>query len=267
MATYLLGWNPKKWVWGDLEQELETIRLQGKVADRWSCGKTKTIEPHSRFFLMRLGDSRRGVVGSGHVRSKPRLGLHWDPNRAKLGHQTRYVDVEFDALHKNPLIGWAELNEPPLNLMHWGIQMSGVRIPESVAAALEKRWAQLQQGGRVMIPEEVRETTFWEGAVQTIVVNAYERDPAARAACIAHYGPICAVCGFDFEERYGSFAAGYIHVHHLVPISKTGKRYRVDPIKDLRPVCPNCHAVIHLRRTPYKVEEIKKSMRKNFKTS
>jgi len=36
-------------------------------------------------------------------------------------------------------------------------------------------------------------------------------------------------------------------VHHLVPISKIGKKYRVDPIKDLRPVCPNCHAVIHLK--------------------
>ena len=138
MTTYLLGWNPKKWVWGDLEQELETIRRQGKVADRWSCGKTKAIEPHSRFFLIRLGDPRRGIVGSGHILSKPRLGLHWDPTRAKLGHQTRYVDVVFDALHKDPLIGWAELNEPPLNQVRWGIQMSGVRIPESVADAPKK---------------------------------------------------------------------------------------------------------------------------------
>ncbi len=33
---------------------------------------------------------------------------------------------------------------------------------------------------------------------------------------------------------------GFIHVHHLKPLSEVGYEYRVDPIRDLRPVCPNC---------------------------
>ena len=89
----------------------------------------------------------------------------------QVGHETRYVEVVFDALHKDPLIGWAELNAPPLNQMRWGIQMSGVRIPEAIAAALEKRWEQLRLGARVLIPEEVQETTFWEGSAQTILAS------------------------------------------------------------------------------------------------
>jgi len=30
----------------------------------------------------------------------------------------------------------------------------------------------------------------------------------------------------------------------------------VDPVKDLRPVCPNCHAVIHLRGGCLSIEEV-----------
>ncbi|MDC9497701.1 MULTISPECIES: HNH endonuclease [unclassified Pseudoalteromonas] len=36
-----------------------------------------------------------------------------------------------------------------------------------------------------------------------------------------------------------------MHVHHIVPISDIGDEYQVDPIRDLRPVCPNCHAMLH----------------------
>jgi 5-methylcytosine-specific restriction protein A len=30
-----------------------------------------------------------------------------------------------------------------------------------------------------------------------------------------------------------------------VPISTIGKEYLLDPVKDLVPVCPNCHAMLH----------------------
>ena len=75
--------------------------------------------------------------------------------------------------------------------------------------------------------------------------------------CIDHYGPTCVVCGFNFEAVYGELGKGYIHVHHLVPLSEVDAEYKVDPIKDLRPVCPNCHAMIH-REVPAKsIDEIK----------
>ncbi|WP_212749472.1 HNH endonuclease [Acinetobacter bohemicus] len=56
-------------------------------------------------------------------------------------------------------------------------------------------------------------------------------------------------CGFDFYKTYGVIGQNYIHVHHIIPISKIRKNYQVDPIKDLIPLCANCHAMIH-RTTP-----------------
>lgn len=96
-----------------------------------------------------------------------------------------------------------------------------------------------------------------EGASFTVQVSAFERNPVARDKCIKHYGTSCAVCGFNFRAIYGSAADGYVHVHHLKPLASIGEEYIIDPIKDLRPVCPNCHAVIHLRQPPYSIDEVK----------
>jgi hypothetical protein len=96
-----------------------------------------------------------------------------------------------------------------------------------------------------------------EGAVCQVFINAYERNPIARARCIAYYGPCCVVCGFNFAAVYGPLAEGFIHVHHLKPLSEIGEEYEVDSVADLRPVCPNCHAFIHLGGECRGIDEVK----------
>jgi hypothetical protein len=86
---------------------------------------------------------------------------------------------------------------------------------------------------------------FPEGGRRTIVINAYERNWEARQVCISHYGATCFICGFDFALRYGKLGKGYIHVHHRKPLAEIGTTYSVDPIRDLIPVCPNCHSMLH----------------------
>jgi hypothetical protein len=107
-------------------------------------------------------------------------------------------------------------------------------------------------------PEEITETaTYVEGNAVQVLVNRYERDPKARQACIVHFGATCVACGFESERAYGEVIAGLIHVHHLRPLATLGPNYEVDPIIDLRPVCPNCHSVIHRREPPYSIEEVR----------
>ncbi len=64
----------------------------------------------------------------------------------------------------------------------------------------------------------------------------------------------------DFAATYGPEMAGFIHVHHLTPLATVGPDYNIDPIGDLRPVCPNCHAVIHRRDPPYTIDEVQSLM-------
>lgn len=99
--------------------------------------------------------------------------------------------------------------------------------------------------------------TVFEGAKKEVVVNRYERNHEAREKCIAAHGCKCAVCGIDFEKTYGDIGRGFIHVHHIVPLSSIGKEYELNPIKDLVPVCPNCHAMLHRKDPPLDVDDLK----------
>ena len=104
---------------------------------------------------------------------------------------------------------------------------------------------------------------LWEGAIRQVTVNAFERNPFARARCIKAYGAVCAVCEIDFGKVYGSeFATNCIHVHHLrtlasIALSSHGEAYEVDPVRDLRPVCPNCHAVMHKSDPPHSIDQVR----------
>ena len=103
--------------------------------------------------------------------------------------------------------------------------------------------------GDTIYPDEAT-VEYDEGEKSVVSVNRYERSPVARQKCIEAHGIKCKGCGIDFEEIYGERGAGFIHVHHVVSVASKSGPYKVDPVKDLIPVCPNCHAMIH-RRTPY----------------
>lgn len=112
------------------------------------------------------------------------------------------------------------------------------------------------------LPEEVVDTdNLIEGSVRQITVNAYERNARARTKCIEAHGTTCCICKFNFGEMYGPIADGYIHVHHIKPLSEIQEQYIVNPVEDLRPVCPNCHAVLHLNSECRSIEEVANLLR------
>jgi predicted HNH restriction endonuclease len=115
--------------------------------------------------------------------------------------------------------------------------------------------------------EFVPSDTFPEGGKKTVTLNAYERSWDARSKCVAHRGTRCSVCNFSFEEEYGPQGRGYIHVHHLIPLSLIGADYLVDPLTDLIPVCPNCHEMLHRRQPPFTIDELKDMIRRQKGTS
>ncbi len=129
--------------------------------------------------------------------------------------------------------------------------------PELIEAIKDLKAKKNFSSSELKLPEEIdSEKSFYEGAKKQIYVNSYERNKDARDQCIRHYGTQCVICDFDFQKVYGEIGKGVIHVHHLKPLSDIGETYRVDPIEDLRPVCPNCHVIIHKKEPPYSIEEV-----------
>lgn len=259
MRTYLLTWNPKDWPWASRPADAATCRATGRQRQRWSCGRTRSIPVGSRLFLMQVGSGVRGLVASGHSVGAPFEDVHWDPAMAAAGKKSWYVQVEFDVIAVQPVVERGELDAPPFDRGQWSPRAGGIRIPDDVALALELLWRE-RTGGTVHPDDVPAGPTYTEGAVQTITVNAYERNEAARAACLAHYGRSCSVCGLVPEQAYGPGFEGVIHVHHLSPISGALEARTVDPVTDLRPVCPTCHAALHRRSPPYTPEELRAMM-------
>ncbi|WP_404365801.1 HNH endonuclease [Sphingomonas sp. MMS24-J45] len=97
-----------------------------------------------------------------------------------------------------------------------------------------------------------------EGAKVRVEANRYERSRINRAACIELQGDSCLACDFNFGETYGEAGRGFIHVHHVTPVSQIGAGYRVNPATDLVPLCPNCHAMAHHFDPPASIEQLRK---------
>ena len=111
-----------------------------------------------------------------------------------------------------------------------------------------------------VLPEKI---FLVEGQKAIVTSVGIERNAIARRKCIEHFGLICVVCEFNFFEIYGEAGKGFIHVHHLNPIAESDGVRIVDPVNDLRPVCPNCHAIIHRGPSLRSIKEMKKLLSKS----
>jgi 5-methylcytosine-specific restriction protein A len=268
MDTYLFTWNPNKWDWVDLAESIEHLETVGYVERRWSCGNSKSIKKGDRVFLIRLGKEPKGIMGSGYAKSSYYVAPHWDDTEGKVAN---YIDIEFDILinpENNTLFDKESLESiDRKNSQQWFPQQSGISIKPTLVESLEANWFNFIQENKLVknsfVSNDVitkKEETFREGTAKDVVQTRYERNPEARKRCLAIYGYSCKICDFSFEASFGEIGKGFIHVHHINQISEIGKEYDVDPEKDLIPVCPNCHAMIHSKRPAYTIEELKSIM-------
>jgi 5-methylcytosine-specific restriction protein A len=255
--TFLLTWNPSKWNWPDDEYQQHLELTSRGIASRssWSTGSRKSgIQKGDRAFLLRQ-HSQRGIVASGVFESGVEEGEHWDGSDSK----THYAEVAWDRLLSADARLPIEVLKAKLPEITWDrVQGSGNVVHPAVALRLEALWGQAAPSSPIPMADDVQVQPLVEGAVTQVMVNRYERNPAARLACIAHWGTTCKVCGFDFGKVYGDLGSGYIHVHHLRELASIGQSYTVDPIDDLRPVCANCHAMLHRQQPALTLEDLER---------
>lgn len=258
MSSYLLTWNPKEWPQEKFDEYFDKFKLGETL--RWSCGNTKKIAKGDSFYLLKQGKGNKGIIGSGIVCQTPYVAAHYQAKMADNGKTALYVDIKFEYLshpNKSIPISRDELNSPALSCSIWDVRGSGKSIPIEIESELKKIW--LARLGLIdfITPDEVLDDAIFEGVKKTLIVNAYERNPEARNRCLEKWGYNCFVCGFHFELYYGILGKNCMHVHHLTPLSAIGEEYEIDPINELRPVCPNCHYMLHQETPPLTIEQLK----------
>lgn len=146
---------------------------------------------------------------------------------------------------KMPVVEDGDLNYPEA-ASTWGSLLVGMILSLTDIVPVEEE------------PVPDHEAGYAEGSVQRTEINRYERNPLNRKLCLAAKGYDCAICGMNFEKQYGEIGYHFIHVHHIVPVSRVGAGYVIDPLRDLIPVCPNCHAMLHKNNPPLLPDELKR---------
>lgn len=237
--AYLLTWNPEKWYWADLDEEVVAVKSGQRVSDWWRCGNSH-VRAGDRLFWLRQGTEPRGLFAAG-----------WAVDDWKNG-----VKYEFETLlhpEHEPIVPRKSLTGGALDLVNWNTQLSGISIHPEAVPLIERIWAEHLGRGLEVHTAELAGSSAIEGAVRYSYVLHRKRERQLRDAKIAaihrsNEGRIrCEVpgCGFDFGEAYGELGEGYAQVHHLKPLSS-----RVRPsetrLEELAVVCANCHAMIHL---------------------
>ncbi len=235
MTHVLLGTN---------EDDLALLRqcATGEPAETtWIVPKAAQPGDATFFFV-----PAAGIVGGGVVRSVPKATMF-------RSRQTYQAAVGAIVLLPAPV--------PVAFLRHTFPDWGWPRYPRtytSLDADLSERVGKaLSDYQREVGDANLTVATLVEGSVAHRAAIVFERSPEARAACIRHYGTACAACGFDFGTVYGPAFEGFIHVHHLTPLSAVRAAYVIDPLNDLRPLCANCHAIAHRREPPFSVEELR----------
>ena len=139
-------------------------------------------------------------------------------------------------------------------------------IPD-IAEALEK----INDNNALLLNENVS-----EGGIKELTTKVRERSSKLRSTAIerfTHNGIIaCDCCGFEFKTFYGPKYGEKtcIEIHHLKPIflyNDGDVNLTIDKaLKNLLPVCPKCHRVIHKNKiTADAIEDFKHSFESPFR--
>ena len=266
MAAIILAWNPDRRDGWNYAAAVEQVSETGLFLAEWTVTEPDQVPAGTEVWLWLQGRTRCGLLGHGSVVSgghhrEPEAG--GEPGGHRIGGgplhaHARHIAVAFDALI-------ASGDEVPPALfadvvpdIHWVPPMRPVTVLDPVLEAKIRAVWRRYGPSRPSSPGHLTPGSYPEQAIRRVQVNRFESSAEAQRICIAHHGTGCAACGLSFESTYGEAAAGFIEVHHLVPPELLGTGYQLDPVTDLVPLCPNCHAMAHLGvATPRTVAELR----------
>jgi len=160
----LLTWNRQRWPWTDLRSHIAAVKTGNTAGTsdeigkyRWSVGSRREIPEGTRFFLIKLGQSPKGIMGCGWTASSVYEDTHFDPGKAAAGQKARYVRIRWDSLidpRADGVLDVETFTEPELTAVHWSSQQSGISIPPEALSLLEEKWIQFRNGGEKPMPGE-----------------------------------------------------------------------------------------------------------------
>ena len=136
MKAYLFGWNPIKFKWEDIDDDIQKLHTEGKLEEDWSVASHKTIKPGDRAYVVRVGVEPKGIFASGYISSEPFLASR----KGRIYHR---ISITLDVLLnpvKQPILTLDILKTGNLAAQTWTPQASGISIKPEIVNELEGVW-------------------------------------------------------------------------------------------------------------------------------
>lgn len=131
----------------------------------------------------------------------------------------------------------------------------------------QTEWTELDRGTEIVVLDE---RVIREGELSTRTVEYRKRSSKLRSEAIEHYAIngriVCHACDFDFGLAYGDLGRRYIQIHHLKPISfMKGEALNMnEALERVRPLCANCHQMVHRENPPVEIDALKQLLRVRY---
>jgi len=136
MRAFLFGWNPVKFEWAELDEDIAKLRSGEILEDNWSAASHKAIQPGDRAFVVRVGVEPKGIFASGIISSDPYVAY-------RNGRHYYRVNIQFDTLlnpDAEPILTLDILKTGNLAKQTWTPQASGISIKSDLLDELEGVW-------------------------------------------------------------------------------------------------------------------------------
>jgi hypothetical protein len=136
MKAFLFGWNPVKFKWDNIDDDIKKLKATGKLEDNWSVASHKTIQRGDRAYIVRLGLEPKGTFASGFVSSEPYVAF-------RNGRHYYRINISFDVLlnpDREPILTFDILKTGNLAAQTWAPQASGISIRPQLIDELEGVW-------------------------------------------------------------------------------------------------------------------------------
>ena len=136
MKAFLFGWNPIKFEWANIDQDIARLQSGRVFEESWSAASHKTIQPGDRAYIVRVGSEPRGIFASGTIVSEPFVAF-------RKGRHYYRVNIQFDILlnpDKEPILSLDILKTGNLAAQVWTPQASGISIKPELVDELEGVW-------------------------------------------------------------------------------------------------------------------------------
>lgn len=127
MQWHIIRWNPKKEDWDNIQKDINSFNINGRLIKGWELGGQSNIKEGNGFFMVRQGLDPKGIMGWGKIKGLRKIA----PNKT-------YGELEFDMLlypEKREMLTREYLNYL-FPYVYWDTPKTGSYIDEETASLI-----------------------------------------------------------------------------------------------------------------------------------